>query len=88
VVANIYNKENLKGISFEDKINIGTIPAGATIIKEIDLKSNEYLPEAKATFIVKISEVNGFNPKPIGIAFKTKKFEEPILKSGGLQNYR
>ncbi|MGA1863317.1 hypothetical protein OWM07_10590 [Deferribacter thermophilus] len=80
VKAKIFTKNLVRGLSFDDEIYIGTIPSGSTVVKEVDIKSDESLPTSKVTFIVKINELNGFNPKPVGIAFKTHKFEEPVLK--------
>lgn len=80
VVLKISTDRNLSGISFPAKIDIGTLEAGKSVRKDVQILTSDILPSGKVTFYVKAEEVNGFNPKPSGVAFNTRKFLEPVLK--------
>ena len=79
VRAQIKASGKTTGLEFDHDVNIGTVPAGGTVKKEIDLKAAEDVPTANISLTVEIREANGFEPNPMVISFKTKAFEPPKL---------
>lgn len=80
VVLRISTDKTLRGLNFDETIKLGTIPSNSTFNKEIRITTTEYLPKDKVTFYIKTFELNGFNPKTVGVAFETRQFLEPELK--------
>lgn len=79
VNAEIKASGKINGLSFVREVNIGTIPAGQTVKKEVALGAAEDIPTAGVSLTVDIREANGFDPDPMKLSFKTKAFEPPKL---------
>lgn len=79
VRAEIRESRVVKGLSFPKDVVIGTVPAGKTVAKEIELKAAEGIATGKTDLTVSVKEANGFDPTPVRISFRTKSFEEPKL---------
>ncbi len=77
--ANVSTAKIIKGMSFEREVSLGTIAAGETMVKEIEVKADEDIPTDNAGFTINVKEANGFDPAPIKLAFRTKAFAEPKL---------
>lgn len=79
VKAEIRVDKNVGGLSFERDVLIGTVPAGQTIQKEIILKAAEDIAAENINLTVVVKEVNGFDPVPMKISFRSKAFVPPKL---------
>ncbi|MCX7634940.1 MAG: caspase family protein, partial [Syntrophales bacterium] len=79
VRAVIKELRKVDGLSFDRDVLIGTVPAGKTVQKEIELKAAEIIASANVSLAVEITEANGFDPPPVKISFKTKSLEQPKL---------
>jgi len=79
VVAELRPVKNLRGLDVPATVDIGTVPAGKTVKKEIYLSTTDQLESGQFKLGINIKEMNGFNPKPTGIAFNTKEYRAPKL---------
>lgn len=79
VKAEIKTDKKLNGLSYDRDVDLGTIAAGQSIKKEIELTASEDIQTSDIKFSINIKETNGFDADPITIAFKTKAFEPPKL---------
>lgn len=79
VKAEIKAGKRLDGLSFDKEVLIGTIPAGQSLTKEIELKAGEDVSTENISFDIDIKEANGFDASPMKLTFKTKSFEPPKL---------
>jgi hypothetical protein len=79
VKAEIRAGKNVEGLSFERDVLIGTVPAGQTVQKEIELKATEGIATENINLTVVVNEANGFDPAPMKISFPSKAFEPPKL---------
>ncbi len=78
-VAQITTAKKIKGMSYEREVALGTIPAGETLVKEIEVKADEEIPTDQAAFAIDVKEASGFDPAPVKLSFRTKAFQEPKL---------
>jgi hypothetical protein len=78
-VARITAAKNISGLNYDRSIQLGTVPAGEKIVKEIEVKADEEIPTDNAAFTIAVKEANGFDPAPVKVAFRTKAFMEPKL---------
>lgn len=78
-VARISAAKNISGLNYDRSIQLGTVPAGEKIVKEIEVKADEEIPTDNAAFTIAVKEANGFDPAPVKLAFRTKSFAEPKL---------
>ncbi|MCL4458243.1 MAG: caspase family protein [Nitrospirae bacterium] len=79
VSAVISANKRLDSLSYDRNALIGTIPAGGSISKEIELRASEDMPTESLGFNIEVKEANGFDAQPLKIAFRTKAFEPPKL---------
>jgi len=79
VVANVSASKRMKGLYFEDKVTIGTIPAGGSATARVKLSASTNIPTARAKLTIDIREANGFDAEPVRVAFGVKAFEPPKL---------
>ncbi|MBF0328764.1 MAG: caspase family protein [Nitrospirae bacterium] len=79
VRAEIKPDRRIEGLRFDRDISLGTIGAGQSITKEIELAADEEILSGRAVFGIALKEANGFDLKHPGIAFSTKAFEPPML---------
>ena len=79
VKAEIKANKSLKDFSFDREVSIGTIAAGQSMTKEIELKAEENIPTDAVSFEINLKEANGFDADPMKLTFKTKSFEPPKL---------
>ncbi|TAN41388.1 MAG: hypothetical protein EPN22_15410 [Nitrospirae bacterium] len=92
--AELQPERSVSGLYFDRTLNIGTVSAGATVTKEVELRASEDIHEARVSVLVDIREANGFDPNPVRIAFETKAFQPPklIIADMGIedqnQNYK
>lgn len=77
--ASIHTAKQIRGLRFEREVSLGTIPAGDTMIREIEVTADEEIPTDQAVFTIAVKEANGFDPAPVRLAFQTKAFAEPKL---------
>lgn len=67
------------GLSFSRALEIGTVPAGGQVVKEVALQASEELSGESLTFGIDLKEANGFDPQPMKISMRTKVFDPPRL---------
>ncbi len=79
VEASLKPNKKIKDLLFDTRTPIGSISAGKTVKKEIPIKAGENIPTDTVSFIVELTEANGFEPPPIKVTFKTKEFIPPQL---------
>ncbi len=79
VSAHLSNSHNIPGLIFPQKIDLGNIPVGRSISKNIKLITNESLPDSDIKIDIDLREVNGFDPLPQVVAFSSKAFIPPKL---------
>lgn len=79
VVAELKPDRELKGLVFDRRVSVGTIPAGGNSRKEILLTTSEELPTGQVKLNIEIKEANGFDADSMMLAFKVKAFEPPKL---------
>jgi len=79
VVAHVSLSPDIKGISFDDKVSFGTIPAGGSVTRKIKLKASLGVPTSKVRLDIDIREAKGFDANPVRVAFGVKAFEPPKL---------
>jgi hypothetical protein len=77
--AQIAVAKQIRGLSFEHEVALGTISAGETRVMEISLTADEELPTNVAALTIALKEANGFEPAPVKLAFRTQAFAEPKL---------
>ena len=77
--AQINTAKKIKGMNFEKQVSLGTIAAGETIVKEIEVKADEDIATDNAGFTIEVKEASGFDPAPVKLSFRTKAFVEPKL---------
>jgi hypothetical protein len=79
VKLEIREDKKVEGLTFETDVLIGTVPAGKTITREIELRAAEEIASGKASFVLNIREASGFDAAPMKISFQTKGFDPPKL---------
>jgi len=79
VSAGISANKRLDGLSYDRTVSIGTVEAGRSVSKEVELRASEDMPTENLSFDVEVKEANGFDAQPVKIAFRTKAFEPPRL---------
>lgn len=79
VVAHVSLSPDIKGLYFDDKVTIGTIPSGGSATAKIKLSAFMDIPTARAKLTIDIREANGFDADPVRVAFGVKAFEPPKL---------
>jgi len=79
VVAELSPQKQFKGLDVPSTVDIGTIPAGKTVKKNIYLKSTDQLEAGQFKLGINIKEMNGFNPRSTGIVFNTIEYRAPKL---------
>ena len=79
VTANLSLSKQVKGLSYDRHVSIGSIPAGKTIKKEIEVSASEDISSEMLTFNVEIKEANGFEPHPMKISLQTQELTPPKL---------
>jgi len=79
VSAGISANKRLDGLSYDRTVSIGTVEAGRSVSKEVELRASEDMPTENLSFDVEVKEANGFDAQPVKIAFRTKAFEPPKL---------
>lgn len=79
IVAVISPDNSIKGLVFERRVQIGTLPAGRTVVKEVPLTATEEVPTLQAKMDIDVKEANGFDADPIKLSFNLKSFEPPSL---------
>lgn len=72
-------EKQFAGMTLPSSVEISTIPSGQTVIKEIQLNTTDNLEAGLYKIGIAVTEANGFNPKPTGIAFNTKEYKSPKL---------
>ncbi|MDZ4165608.1 MAG: caspase family protein [Smithellaceae bacterium] len=77
--AELNIQPGIKGLAFERKVLLGTVPAGSTVKKEIPLTAAEDLPTSGVSLTLDIHEANGFDPHPLRVSFQTRAFAPPEL---------
>lgn len=77
--AQIAAAKQIRGLRFDREVALGTIPAGETLVREIEIKADEDIPADQVVFTIAVKEANGFDPAPVKLAFRTKAFAEPKL---------
>jgi len=79
VAGEISASKRLSGMSFANNISFGTISAGSSARKEVEMRASEEVRTDSVSFDVEIKEANGFDSNPLKISFKTKAFEPPKI---------
>lgn len=69
----------VNGLSFDHEVLIGSVPAGGQVMKEVALRASEEIANDNPGFVIELKEANGFDPRPMRIALRTKGFEPPRL---------
>lgn len=78
-LAEVKMEPALKGVTFDRRIPLGTVPAGGEVRREIPIAAGENIPDAVLSLTVGITEANGFDPPPVRVTFGTRAFEPPKL---------
>ena len=71
--------EPVKGLSYNKRLFIKTVPAGKSIYKEIPLKADKTIPTSQVKFKVQAMEIGGFDSEPVIAVFKTREFQPSII---------
>lgn len=79
VTAQLRPEKKFSGLNIPSSIDIGTISSGQTVTKEIELNTSDMLEAGLYKLNINLTEGNGFNPKPTGIAFNTRQYKAPKL---------
>lgn len=79
VVVNIQADKSIHGLSYEQTIALGTIPAGKSMTGSASLRASVDLPTERVSFTVRVTEANGFDADPKRLTFGLKAFEPPQL---------
>ena len=67
--------EPVKGLSYNKRLFIKTIPAGKSILKKIPLKADKTIPTSQVKFKVQAMEIGGFDSEPVIAVFKTRELQ-------------
>ncbi|MEA3465677.1 MAG: caspase family protein [Thermodesulfobacteriota bacterium] len=79
VVAKLSTARNLTGLSYPRSVSLGTVAAGRSINKTIELTTTQSLPDSNIKIEIDLREANGFDPFPVSVAFSSKAFVPPKL---------
>lgn len=79
VAVELKPDKNLKGLTFDKQVPLGTLPAGGSVTKEIELVASEEVPSEQISFKIDVKEANGFDADPIKLSFDVKSFDPPKL---------
>jgi hypothetical protein len=75
----IQDSSKLKGISYGNVINIGTLLAGKKTNIVIPVMGSSELVSANANFLINVVEGNGFNADPFSVTFNTNELKRSVL---------
>lgn len=79
VVATLSSARNLSGLNYPGSVNLGTVVAGQSSRKTIELTTTQALPDSDIKINIDLREANGFDPLPVSVAFQSKAFVPPKL---------
>lgn len=79
VTVTIQADKSIQGLSYEQTIALGTIPAGKGMTGSASLRASADLPTERVSFTVRVTEANGFDADPKRLTFGLKAFEPPQL---------
>lgn len=79
VTASVALEKATPGLSFDQKIDFGTVPSKGQVANTVRLVGGEDLTTGEAKLLVTFVEGNGFQPEPVHVAFRTQAFAPPNL---------
>lgn len=79
LTAIVSETNNVAGINFSKEIALGNLDPGKTIQVEVPISGIMSLPTSKASFSLKIDELNGFGTDPVEMEIPTQAFQSPNL---------
>lgn len=83
--AEINVDKDIPGLIMDKVMELGTVPAGGNVTKELTIKTSELVPTYDLKVTVLVKEADGFNANPSEIAIKTQKMSISFTGPEGMQ---